>query len=218
MYVRLKMACGIFSYPYSGSPVWSHPTTKSTGLINVIMLCADDLFYKKRRTITHKASAGVTKRRPFICGFMKVVCIIEVVAQLSTYRHSPDEVRGDFFTTDLVLPGQEMIKMDAFVNRMFHCSVPHSEAFVDVLPVSFTDTEGKGEVGSYFFKVLQRNITILVLVIIFHDGLQGATEHWKKKPHLAWDWFCFSWTCNEEVKGSICCRVRNSHPPSDWHV
>lgn len=41
---------------------------------------------------------------------MKVVCIVEVVAQLGTYRHSPDEVRGDFFTTDLSLPGQEMFR------------------------------------------------------------------------------------------------------------
>lgn len=57
--------------------------------------------------ITHKASTGITKCRPFICGFMKVVCVIEVVAQLGTYRHSPDEVRGDFFTTDLPVPRQE---------------------------------------------------------------------------------------------------------------
>lgn len=72
------------------------------------MIYADEDFFKKRKTITYKASAGVTKRRPFIRGFMKVVCIVEVVAQLGTYRHSPDEVRGDFFTTDLSLPGQEM--------------------------------------------------------------------------------------------------------------
>lgn len=41
-------------------------------------------------------------------------------------------------------------------------------------PVSFTNAEGKGEVGGYFFKVLQRNVTILVLVVIFHDGLRGG--------------------------------------------
>lgn len=57
--------------------------------------------------ITHKASTGVTKSRSFICGFMKVVCIVEVVTQLGTYRHSPDEVRGDFFTTDLSVPEQQ---------------------------------------------------------------------------------------------------------------
>lgn len=51
-------------------------------------------------------------------------------------------------------------------------------------PVSFTNAEGKREVGSYFFKVLQRNITILALVIIFHDGLQGAREQRKKNTHL----------------------------------
>lgn len=43
-------------------------------------------------------------------------------------------------------------------------------------PVSFVSAEGKGEVGCYFLKILQRNVTILVLVVIFHDGLQGATE------------------------------------------
>lgn len=56
-------------------------------------------------------------------------------------------------------------------------------------PVSFTNAEGKGEVGGYFFKVLQRNVTILVLVVIFHDGLRegggmvgvGAGEHWREK-------------------------------------
>lgn len=37
---------------------------------------------------------------------MKIMCVIEVVAQLGTYRHSPDEVRGDFFTADLALPGK----------------------------------------------------------------------------------------------------------------
>lgn len=55
---------------------------------------------------THKASTGVTKGWPFIRGFVEVVCVTEVVAQLGTYRHSPNEVRGDFFTADLSLPEQ----------------------------------------------------------------------------------------------------------------
>lgn len=62
----------------------------------------------------------------------------------------------------------------------FHCGAPHSEIFLYISaspPVSFTNAKGEGEVGSYFFKLLQRNVTILVLVIVFHDGLQGATEH-----------------------------------------
>lgn len=37
---------------------------------------------------------------------MEIMCVIEVVAQLGTYRHSPDEVRGDFLTADLSLPGK----------------------------------------------------------------------------------------------------------------
>lgn len=99
---------------------------------------------------------------------------------------------------------------------------PRSEASTsvsDYAPVSFTNAEGKGEIGGYFFKVLQRNITILVLVIIFHDGLQGAREH-RRKTHTqtTGSWFCFSWWCNEEVKGRVSCRVRYSHPPSDWRV
>lgn len=156
--------------------------------------------------ITHKASTGITKRRPFICGFMKVVCIIEVVTQLDTYRHSPDEVRGDFFTTDLSVPGHERFRdmIQKLVTRgfckpnvsHFHCWRPSSEASIYVsanAPVSFTNAEGKGEVGGYFFKVLQRNISILVLVIIFHDGLQGAREH-RKKTHTqtTGGCFCFS--------------------------
>lgn len=43
-------------------------------------------------------------------------------------------------------------------------------------PVSFVSAEGKGEVGCYFLKVLQRNVAVLILVVIFHHGLQGATE------------------------------------------
>lgn len=43
-------------------------------------------------------------------------------------------------------------------------------------PVSFVCTEGEGEVGCYFLKVPQRDVTILVRVVVFHDGLQGATE------------------------------------------
>lgn len=58
---------------------------------------------------THKASTYFTERRPFVCGFMEVMCVIEVVAQFGTYRHSPHEVRGHFFTADLSLPAQEKI-------------------------------------------------------------------------------------------------------------
>ena len=56
---------------------------------------------------THKASASLTKRRPLVRCFVKVVCV-EAVAQLGTYRHSPHEVRGDFLTADLSLPGQKI--------------------------------------------------------------------------------------------------------------
>lgn len=60
-----------------------------------------------RSVDTHKASTSVTESGPFIGGFMEVMRVIEVIAQLSTYRHSPHEVRGDFFTADLSLPGQK---------------------------------------------------------------------------------------------------------------
>lgn len=53
---------------------------------------------------THKASTYVTECRPLVCGFMKVMYVIEVVAQFGTYGHSPHEVRGDFLTTYLSLP------------------------------------------------------------------------------------------------------------------
>lgn len=53
--------------------------------------------------MTHKASTRVAERRPLVCGFMEVMCVIEVVAQLGTHRHSPHEVRGDFLTADLSL-------------------------------------------------------------------------------------------------------------------
>lgn len=61
-------------------------------------------FPSPQKVDTHKASTGVTKCWPFIGGFMEVMCVIEVEAQFGTYRHSPNEVRGDFFTVDLSLP------------------------------------------------------------------------------------------------------------------
>lgn len=73
----------------------------------------------------HWASTCVTKRWSLVCGFVEVVHVVEVVAQLGTYGHSPHEVRGNFFTADLSLP------------------------------VSFVSAEGEGEVGCYFLKVLQ---------------------------------------------------------------
>lgn len=42
-------------------------------------------------------------------------------------------------------------------------------------PVSFVSTEGEGEVGRYFLKFPQRDVAILIVVVVFHDGLQGAT-------------------------------------------
>lgn len=36
-------------------------------------------------------------------------------------------------------------------------------------------TEGEGEVGRYFLKFPKRNVAILIVVVVFHDGLQGAT-------------------------------------------
>lgn len=69
-------------------------------------------------TDTHKGPTNITRRRPFICGFMEVMHVMEVVAQLGTYRHSPHEVRRDFFTADLSLPGQKMFpKCDTKVSK-----------------------------------------------------------------------------------------------------
>ncbi len=59
---------------------------------------------------THKASTSITKCWPFIRGFMEVMRVIEVVAQLGTYGHSPHEVRSDVFTADLSLPGQKIFQ------------------------------------------------------------------------------------------------------------
>lgn len=61
---------------------------------------------KKKAQVTYKSSTGVAKCRPLVSSFMEVMCVIKVVAQLGTYRHSPDEVRGDFLTVDLSLPVQ----------------------------------------------------------------------------------------------------------------
>lgn len=61
---------------------------------------------KKKILGTHKSSTSVAERWPFVRSFMEVMCVIEVVAQLGTYRHSPDEVRGDFLTADLSLPSK----------------------------------------------------------------------------------------------------------------
>lgn len=174
---------------------------------------------------THKASAGVTKGWSFIRGFVEVVCVTEVVAQFGTYRHSPNEVRGDFFTADLSLPEQEMFqcRMQKLVSQefwkqcVFSTVQPLCEGSLQVStssPVSFASAEGEGKVGCYFLKVLQRNVTFLVVVVIFHYGLQGATEQFK--IHLSeLHSLCFSLSSNKEVKESgVCCRVRYSHPPS----
>lgn len=56
---------------------------------------------------THESSAGVAERRPFVRGFMEVMCVVEVVTELCTYGHPPHEVRGDFFPADLSLPGRD---------------------------------------------------------------------------------------------------------------
>lgn len=117
---------------------------------------------------TYKASARVTKCWPFICGLMEIMCVTEVVAQFGTYRHSPNEVRGDFFTADLSLPvdrhfhrttrkllnGSRLFRSAAY-DFMF-LSVAFREALVHVFassPVSFVSAEGEREVGRYFFKV-----------------------------------------------------------------
>lgn len=63
--------------------------------------------FKKDITDTHKASAILAKRWPLVRGFVEVMRI-EAVAQLGTYRHSPHEVRGDFFMADFSLPGQNI--------------------------------------------------------------------------------------------------------------
>lgn len=59
---------------------------------------------------THKASTYITECWSFVCGFMEVMRVIEVVPQLGTYGHSPHEVRGDFFTADLSLPRQKIFQ------------------------------------------------------------------------------------------------------------
>lgn len=146
---------------------------------------------------THKASTCVTKRWTFIRHFMEVMRVFEVEAQLGTYRHSPHEVRVDFLTADLSFSGQKMFQsatqqwvsqVEGFRN---HSTAHVVSCFFSVLqpqqherplstaassPVSFVSAEGKGEVGCYFLKVLQWNVAILILVVIFHHGLQGATE------------------------------------------
>lgn len=47
----------------------------------------------------------------------------------------------------------------------------------------------------------------------------GGKRTSEKHRHLeGWGCFCFRWSRNEEVKGRVSCRVRYSHPPSDWRV
>lgn len=51
-------------------------------------------------------------------------------------------------------------------------------------PVSFMSAEGKGEVSCYFLKVFQGDIAVLALVVVFHYGLQGATEESDSQSHF----------------------------------
>lgn len=80
------------SHLISAVPVTVYPT-----VLAVIALLDDS---------PQKSSTGVTEGRAFVRSLVEVVCVIEVVAQLGTYRHSPDEVRRDFLTADLSLPGK----------------------------------------------------------------------------------------------------------------
>lgn len=68
------------------------------------------------RPFTHEASAGVAERWPLVRGFMEVVRIVEVVAQLGAHRHPPHEVRRDFFTADLSLPEEKMFQRSHLAN------------------------------------------------------------------------------------------------------
>lgn len=68
-------------------------------------------------------------------------------------------------------------------------------------PVCFVSAEGKGEVGCYFLKVLQCNVTVLALVVVLHYRLQGATE--QSDPRLSQSgWFssALGLPSNTEVK------------------
>jgi len=122
---------------------------------------------------THKASTRLAERGPFIRGLVEVVCV-EVEAQLGTYRHSPHEVRGDFFTADFPLPASRTGGNPCNTSRS---SRQQASALVRAFsPVSLVSAEGEGEVGCYFLKVLQCDVTVLALVVVLHDGLQGATE------------------------------------------
>lgn len=111
----------LWSYLYSGSPSWWLPVaTRGADMICHVTDCL--IGHEKLKTTnmkknkqnktmdTNKASTCVTEGWPFVCGFMEVMSVFEVVAQLGTYRHSPHEVRGDFFTADLSLPGQKIFQ------------------------------------------------------------------------------------------------------------
>lgn len=196
------MLIKLWSYLYSGSLALWLPTA-TRGKTWLIWYCSlVDNSYKITDTVyTHKASTSITKLWPFIRGLVEVMCVAEVEAQLSTYRHSPHEVRGYFFTADLSLPGQKKrnTKVSKWVEVFFTKPFKSSHVVSCFLgldnvreggpaassPVSFVSAEGEGEVGCYFLKVLQRNVTILVLVVIFHYGLQGATEQSDIQLHLS---------------------------------
>lgn len=80
---------------------------------------------------THKASTYVTECWPFVCGFVEVMRVIEVVAQFGTYRHSPHEVRGNFFTADLSLPAQEKFpECNTKVSKWVEVFITHSANLV----------------------------------------------------------------------------------------
>lgn len=52
-HVRLQITVyGIFSYPYSGSPVWSLPTATNTNVVHVILLYAAADLFKNGRSLT----------------------------------------------------------------------------------------------------------------------------------------------------------------------
>lgn len=232
------MLIKLWSYLYSGSLALWLPTA-TRGKTWLIWYCSlVDNSYKITDTVyTHKASTSITKLWPFIRGLVEVMCVAEVEAQLSTYRHSPHEVRGYFFTADLSLPGQKKrnTKVSKWVEVFFYKTIQEfSCCFMFSRP---WQREGAGACSflTCQFRECRRRRGSWLL---FSQSPPEKCNH----PGSGRNFSLWTAGGNRAIRYSValvkeqlvssalvcqvirkwktrgCCRVTYSHPPSVWRV
>lgn len=165
------------------------------------------------------------------------MCVAEVEAQLSTYRHSPHEVRGYFFTADLSLPGQKKrnTKVSKWVEVFF--TKPFKSSHVVSCFLGLDNVRGGGACSflTCQFRECRRRRGSWLL---FSQSPPEKCNH----PGSGRNFSLWTAGGNRAIRYSValvkeqlvssalvcqvirkwktrgCCRVTYSHPPSVWRV